>query len=929
MTDYKDTLNLPNTDFAMKANLPSKEPKMIEYWEQIRLQDKVAEARKGREKFILHDGPPYANGEIHMGHAAQKVLKDMVVKSQVLDGKYAPFVPGWDCHGLPIELNVEKKKGKVGQKITASEFRQACREYAASQIELQKRDFKRLGIVGDWDNPYVTMDYKFEANIIRSLGKIIEKGHLNRGDKPVHWCLDCKSALAEAEVEYQDKTSTSIDFIFPIENTLVEGIFNSSSDNNTYVASWTTTPWTLPGNLALTVNAEFVYELIEIQFQDRRINLILAKDLTESTLERIGVEEYKALGTCKGSELLGLKASHPYLDRDSLIIAGDHVTTEAGTGIVHTAPGHGLEDYAVSIENGLEVLSPVMANGTFQDDVEHFAGQFVFKANENIVQLLREKNVLLSESEYDHSYPHCWRHKSPVMFRATPQWFISMENNGLLDQSIDSVGSVRWEPDWGQARIESMLESRPDWCISRQRSWGVPIALLVHNETGEIHPKTNLVIEKVANLVEKGGIQAWHDVAIEDLVTDHEDYYKITDCLDVWFDSGVTHACVLDTNEELQFPADLYLEGSDQHRGWFQSSLLTSIAMKETAPYKAVLTHGFVVDGEGKKMSKSLGNVISPQKVWENMGADVLRVWIASTDYTKEIVLSDDILKRSSDSYRRIRNTIRFLLGNLSDFSDKKLSPDKLTELDKWMITRTRKLQEEIRQDYLNYNFHYAFQKIHNFCANDLGGFYLDILKDRLYTAKSDSDARVSCQIALSNILQALLRWVSPILSFTAEEAWQSLHENRESVHTLEWFEDWENVGELAFSDEEWEKVLEVRSEVNKHIEEARNENIIGSSLESNLDLYCDTDLKTLFDKFSDELRFIFITSEATVHSLQNQGKETSISGLNLKVTKTSDQKCVRCWHSRPEVGSIEGHETICQRCHENVEGEGEIRNYA
>tara|TARA_B000000557_G_scaffold231179_1_gene204351 strand:+ start:1 stop:1548 length:1548 start_codon:yes stop_codon:yes gene_type:complete len=515
------------------------------------------------------------------------------------------------------------------------------------------------------------------------------------------------------------------------------------------------------------------------------------------------------------------------------------------------------------------------------------------------------------------------------MFRATPQWFISMENNGLLDQSIDSVGSVRWEPDWGQARIESMLESRPDWCISRQRSWGVPIALLVHNETGEIHPKTDLVIEKVANLVEKGGIQAWHDVAIEDLVEDHEDYYKITDCLDVWFDSGVTHACVLDTNKELQFPADLYLEGSDQHRGWFQSSLLTSIAMKETAPYKAVLTHGFVVDGEGKKMSKSLGNVISPQKVWENMGADVLRVWIASTDYTKEIVLSDDILKRSSDSYRRIRNTIRFLLGNLSDFSDKKLSPDKLTELDKWMITRTRKLQEEIRQDYLNYNFHYAFQKIHNFCANDLGGFYLDILKDRLYTAKSDSDARVSCQIALSNILQALLRWVSPILSFTAEEAWQSLHENRESVHTLEWYEDWENVGELTFSDEEWEKVLEVRSEVNKHIEEARNKNIIGSSLESNLDLYCDTDLKTLFDKFSDELRFIFITSEATVHSLQNQGKETSISGLNLKVTKTSDQKCVRCWHSRPEVGSIEGHETICQRCHENVEGEGEIRNYA
>ena len=929
MTDYKDTLNLPDTDFAMKANLPTKEPKMIEYWEKIRLQEKVAKARKGREKFILHDGPPYANGEIHMGHAAQKILKDMVVKSQTLEGKYAPFVPGWDCHGLPIELNVEKKKGKVGQKISASEFRQACRDYASSQIELQKRDFKRLGIIGDWENPYITMNYTFEANIIRSLGKIIEKGHLSRGDKPVHWCLDCKSALAEAEVEYQDKTSTSIDFIFPIENALLKDIFNLKSDNNSYVASWTTTPWTLPGNLALTVNESFIYELIEIEHLGRVINLILAKDLVDSTLKRIGIENFISIGTCKGKDLLGLKASHPYLDRESLIIAGDHVTTEAGTGIVHTAPGHGLEDYSVSKQNGLEVLSPVKANGTFHEDVDHFAGQFVFKANENIIQLLKERAVLLSESQYEHSYPHCWRHKSPVMFRATPQWFISMEKEGLLSKSLDSVNSIRWEPDWGQSRMESMLESRPDWCISRQRTWGVPIALLVHNETGEIHPETSLIIEKVACLVEKEGIQAWHDVAIEDLVEDYNNYYKVTDCLDVWFDSGVTHACVLDANADLEFPADLYLEGSDQHRGWFQSSLLTSIAMKELPPYKEVLTHGFVVDGNGKKMSKSLGNVISPQKVWENMGADVLRAWVASTDYSKEIVLSDDILKRSSDSYRRIRNTIRFLLGNLSDYSHQKLPPEHLTELDKWMIVRTQELQEEIRQDYLNYNFHYAFQKIHNFCANDLGGFYLDILKDRLYTAKADSYARRSCQLALSNILQALLRWISPILSFTAEEAWQSLNKSKESVHTLEWYQEWSEIGALKFSNEEWEKVLEIRSEVNKHIEEARNQNIIGSSLDSNLKLYCDEELKKLLDKFSDELRFIFITSEASVLKLEEQGIQTSISGLSVEVTKTAHKKCVRCWHSRSEVGSIEGHESICQRCYENVEGEGETRNYA
>ena len=928
MTDYKDTLNLPKTELAMKANLPSKEPKMLKHWEDIDLNQKIKEARSGRDKFILHDGPPYANGEIHTGHAVNKVLKDMVVKSQTLSGKYAPYVPGWDCHGLPIELNVEKKVGKVGQKVTASEFREACRKYATSQIDIQKKDFKRLGIIGDWDKPYVTMDYEFEANIVRSLGKVIHHGHLQRGDKPVHWCVDCKSALAEAEVEYQDKVSISIDFIFPIDDPKIADIFSCKVDSSVFVASWTTTPWTLPGNLALTINEELTYELISIELEGSK-NIIVAKDLVEQTMERINCKEFKVLGSTEGKNLLGLKAKHPYLSRDSVILSGEHVTTETGTGIVHTAPGHGLEDYSVAMENGLEVLSPVKGNGTFSDEVEHLAGMFVFKSNEKVIEILEENGVLLAKADYEHSYPHCWRHKTPLMFRATPQWFIRMESNELLSKAFSSIDDIQWEPKWGKARMASMLEGRPDWCISRQRSWGVPITLLVNDETGDLHPDMETIIEKVATLIEEGGMQAWHDVEISDLTNDCENYYKVTDCLDVWFDSGVTHACVLNSNDELHFPADLYLEGSDQHRGWFQSSLLTSMAINGEPPYKAVLTHGFVVDDQGIKMSKSIGNTISPQKVWDTMGADVLRAWIASTDYTKEIVLSDDILKRTSDSYRRIRNTIRFLLGNLSDFqAEDAVDKEQLTELDKWMILSTKNLQNEIKEDYENFHFHQAFQKIHNFCANDLGGFYLDILKDRLYTAKTDSDARRSSQTALSNILQALLRWISPVLSFTAEEAWLLMKEDEDSVHLLEWFEDWHDFGDLKITDEEWKQVLEIRSEVNKHIEEARNKEIIGSALDADLELCCDADTKKLLDKFGDELRFIFITSDAKVN-LSEEGKDTNLEGLRINVSKTDNQKCVRCWHSRPEVGQIKEHESICQRCYENVEGEGELRLYA
>ncbi|OUU78520.1 MAG: isoleucine--tRNA ligase [Gammaproteobacteria bacterium TMED78] len=927
MTDYKDTLNLPKAKLAMKANLPSNEPKILDYWEKIDLYKKIKESRSGRKTFILHDGPPYANGKIHMGHAVNKVLKDMVIKSQTLFGRYAPYVPGWDCHGLPIELNVEKKIGKAGQKISVSKFREACREYASSQIEIQKKDFKRLGVQGDWSNSYVTMDYKFEANIVRALGKIIKEGHLHRGYKPVHWCVDCKSALAEAEVEYQDKISSSIDFLFPIDDSRIEKIFSSRLSSKVYVASWTTTPWTLPGNLALTINHDFIYQLVSIDKKGCKA-IIIAEDLVEPTMKRIDCEDYKILGSTKGSNLLGLKAKHPYLSRDSVILSGDHVTTDAGTGIVHTAPGHGLEDYSVAMENNLDVLNPVKGNGTFSEEVEFLAGMFVFKSNEKVIEILDDNGVLLSKTDYEHSYPHCWRHKTPLMFRATPQWFISMENKGLLKKASLSINKIHWEPDWGQARIASMLQGRPDWCISRQRTWGVPITILVHSETGEIHPENEKVIDKIATLIEKKGIQAWYDEEISELIEDAENYEKITDCLDVWFDSGVTHSCVLDNEEELSFPADLYLEGSDQHRGWFQSSLLTSIAINGTAPYKAVLTHGFVVDSEGKKMSKSIGNTISPQKVWDSLGADVLRVWIASIDYSKEIVLSDDVLKRASDSYRRIRNTIRFLLGNISDFdSEDSINKVDLTELDKWMIYKCKNLQINIKKDYENFHFHQAFQKIHNFCANDLGGFYLDILKDRLYTSKRDSNARRSSQTALSNILQALLRWISPILSFTAEEAYLLLEDSSDSVHLLEWFEKWHDYGDLEISDNEWNEILEIRSEVNKHIENARNDEIIGSSLDASLELYCNDSLKRLLDKFSEELRFIFITSEVRVIS-SDKGRETAIPGLRVRVTKCDYEKCVRCWHRRPDVGQVSQHELLCERCYQNVEGQGEVRLY-
>ena len=928
MKDYKDTLNLPKTDFAMKANLVNKEPELLNYWKEIDLYKKLTEKGKGRDKFILHDGPPYANGAIHLGHAVNKTLKDIVVKSQSLNGKYSPFTPGWDCHGLPIELNVEKKLGKVGDKISAKEFREACRNYANDQVEVQKEEFKRLGVLGDWENPYLTMDSHFEAGIIRSLGHIVSKGYVMRGDKPVHWCVDCGSALAEAEVEYQDKISLAIDFGFPVEVKKINSIFNLDLDIPIYAASWTTTPWTLPGNVALSVSGEFDYCLVKLKKETKDYGLLVGKELLEQTLERINVKEFEILGTCKGIKLVRLDAKHPYLERPSKFVLGDHVTTEVGTGIVHTAPGHGLEDYIVAKEYDLEVISPVKNNGTFSSQEEHVAGLFVFNANEKIIEVLEEEGTLLAKADYEHSYPHCWRHKTPLMFRATPQWFIGMDKSSLLVNANKAIKDVSWEPNWGETRMSSMLE-RPDWCISRQRAWGVPITLLIHKETRELHPDTNDLFETIAKKIEDEGIESWYQLEVADLVNDHSQYEKVTDILDVWFDSGVTHACVLQ-DKDLQFPADLYLEGSDQHRGWFQSSLLTSMAINGAPPYKGVLTHGFVVDAEGKKMSKSLGNTISPQEIWNSRGADVLRSWIASTDYRNEMVISNERLQGVSDTYRRIRNTLRFLLGNIHDFKpENRAKENELTEIDKFMEIKTQKLQKELIEDYQNYQFHLVFNKIHNFCTNELGGFYLDILKDRLYTCGKDSLARRSCQTILFQILESLIRWTSPILSFTAEEAWRLYNSNLESVHLTEWFDDWICSSEGSISEGEWDQILKIRSEVNKVIESSRNSGLIGSSLDAEVELFCSKDLKEILDKFNEELRFIFITSEAKALPEDGSGEETGIEGLRLGISKTQNEKCERCWHSRPEVGSLKEHPTLCERCVINIQGDGETRKFA
>jgi isoleucyl-tRNA synthetase len=933
MSDYKNTLNLPETGFPMKANLTQREPQRLKQWEDMGLYQKMRQTGEGKPTFILHDGPPYANGELHVGHAVNKILKDIIIKSKTLSGFDSPYVPGWDCHGLPIELNVEKKVGKPGHKVSASEFRQKCREYAAKQVNNQRDDFKRMGVVGDWDDPYLTMNFSFEANIVRTLGKIIDNGHLQQGFKPVHWCLDCGSALAEAEVEYQDKVSSAIDVAFPFaDQQAAEALLGVNGVGELSVAIWTTTPWTLAANRGVSVAADLDYVLMRVG--ERAV--LVAEALVEECAGRFGVDSPEILARVKGSALDRVRVVPPFCDESVPLMLGDHVTTDAGTGCVHTAPAHGLEDFQIGKAYDLEVYNPVGGNGVYLAGTPVFEGKHIFKANDEIIEELGARNRLLCHRPFTHSYPHCWRHKTPIIYRATPQWFVSMDKQGLLTQAQAAVDTVSWVPDWGRARIDAMLESRPDWCISRQRTWGAPITLFVNKVDGSLHPNTVDLIEQVALRIERKGIDAWFDLDVADILGDEADAYeKVTDTLDVWFDSGVTHACVLRERQGLSAPADLYLEGSDQHRGWFQSSLLTGIGAYDEFPYRQVLTHGFTVDGEGRKMSKSIGNIIPAKKAMNDMGADILRLWVASADYRNEIAASDEIFKRTSDTYRRIRNTARFLLANLAGFEPGRdvVSSDELLPLDRWIVSKAQELQSELLEAYETYQFHHVYHKVHNFCSGELGGFYLDVIKDRQYTTQTNSLARRSCQTALYHMAEALSRWVAPILSFTAEEIWENLPGDREaSVFLTEWYDLPTAKESDAMGDTFWSVCLAVRQDVNKAMEAERAQGNLRGSLDANITLFVTLELRQMLAMLDDELRFVLITSDAELADLADapaQAVAGELEGLKVVVTASEAEKCERCWHRRDDIGSVAEHPTLCGRCVTNVAGEGEVRHYA
>ena len=940
MADYKNTVNLPSTAFPMKADLARREPEMLAWWEEHGTYRKLREIAKGRPPFILHDGPPYANGAIHIGHSVNKVLKDIIVKSRTLDGHDAPYVPGWDCHGLPIELQVEKAGGKETKLLDAKAFRQKCRDYAAEQVDVQRRDFIRLGVMGDWGEPYLTMHPRYEAEQLRAFAQIIRNGHLYKGYKPVHWCLDCRSALAEAEVEYDDRTSPSIDVRFEVVDRVeLSRRFGGAAlpAGRASVVIWTTTPWTLPANQAVALHPEFEYSLLAIEGAAGHELLVLATELAESVLKRAGIASSREVARVKGAALEGLQLHHPFYEREVPVILGEHVTLESGTGAVHTAPGHGQEDFIVGQRYGLAVDNPVGNDGRFLPATPLFAGEKVWDANPRVVEVLGERGALLHHEPFRHSYPHCWRHKTPVIFRATPQWFISMEQAGLRQSALAEIGKVQWMPDWGEQRISGMIAGRPDWCISRQRRWGVPLALFTHKETGELHPRTPELVDLVADRVEQGGIDAWFDLDPRELLGAEADQYeKVPDIMDVWVDSGVSHHCVTKMRPEVLNPADLYLEGSDQHRGWFHSSLLTSVAQKGHAPYKAVLTHGFTVDEKGRKMSKSLGNVVAPQKVVSTLGADVLRLWVASTDYANEISVSDEILKRMADSYRRIRNTARFLLGNLDGFDPARdaVPLTGLVDLDRWAIARTRGLQQEVIEAYRNYDFHLIYQKVHNFCVVDMGGFYLDVIKDRLYTTPARGLPRRSAQTAMQHVLEAMVRWLAPILSFTAEEIWRHMPGERpESVFFTTWAE--LPTGEDAATSVDWAKVLEVRAAVLRELERLRVAGNIGAPLDAVVDLYAVPDIRAALTPLGDELRFVLITSGAHVHPAETRPADavpadpTVETGLWIRVHPSEAVKCVRCWHKRADVGSDADHPELCARCAVNLDGAGETRAFA
>jgi len=884
MTDYKETLNLPGTSFPMKANLPQREPDLLNLWNKSNLYKKIRKQQAGKEKFLLLDGPPYANGNIHIGHAVNKVLKDMVIKSKTLSDYDAPYVPGWDCHGLPIEHQVEKKKGKVGSKINASDFREACRDYAEKQVKQQKEDFIRLGILGQWDDPYLTSDKKYEAEQIRAFSKIIDNGHLEYGFKPVHWCLDCKSALAEAEVEYQDKESISIDALFVVSDRssfMDKALINlTNKEADIAIPIWTTTPWTLPANQAVVLGEKIKYSLVETKLNNQGIYLLMADDLIESVCNRYDLQQWEKLDTIDPNAIKGNLLKHPFYDKQVPLLVGDYVTTDSGTGAVHTAPAHGHDDFMMGKKFSLSLESPVSAHGVYEEGTEFFSGHHISKVDELIVKKLEENKTLANSQKFKHSYPHCWRHKTPLIFRATRQWFIGMEREDFRENCLQAIKEVEWFPNWGEERIEGMVLGRPDWCISRQRYWGVPIPLFIHKETKELHPETNSLLKVIADRIEKEGINAWFDTDIKKFINENANEY-----------------------------------------------IKSSVAMHSRAPYKQVLTHGFTVDESGKKMSKSEGNVVAPQTVINNLGADILRLWAASTDYSKEMNISEQILKRNSDAYRRIRNTARFLLSNLSDFCPDKemVQHEDLLLLDQWVLNRLIEIDEGIKKDYDNYAFHRIAQTLHNFCVVDMGGFYLDVIKDRLYTMQKDSLGRKSAQTLLYYISELLVRWISPILSYTSEEIWKLLPGKREeSIFLTQWYQ----LSKIDIKSE-WKKIQDINEAVSKSLEISRDQNIIGSSLDAELILYLDQGMEDFLKPFSDELHFLFITSSVKLKKLSEAPKDaTKGEGIAAMVESVDQNKCNRCWHKNKTVGKSKAHLELCSRCEGNISEDGESRSY-
>ena len=922
--DYKQTLNLPKTAFPMKANLVKKEPDMLDQWEKMNLYQLIRESSKGRKRYMLHDGPPYANGNIHMGTAFNKILKDIIVKSKQMAGFDAPYVPGWDCHGLPIEHKVDMELGSRKSEMAQVGIRQHCREYAEKFINIQRNEFKRLGVLGEWDKPYLTMNYPYEATIVREFGKFATNGSLVKSKKPNYWCISCQTALAEAEVEYGDHASPSIYVKFLMISDLSKS-YPALKGKKVSVVIWTTTPWTLPANLAVALHPDLQY--VAAETRDNEV-MILAKGLLDICMDTFGIKSYEVLVEFKAAELENLEARHPLYDRPSVIVLAPYVTLEAGSGCVHTAPGHGREDYETGLEYNLDVYSPVDDTGCFTEDVGFFAGLQVFEANRAVNDKLDEIGALLKEQEITHEYPHCWRCKNPVIFRSTEQWFISMEKNDLRQKALDSIDNVSWIPSWGQERIYNMIANRPDWCISRQRAWGVPIVVFFCEECGAMVVSQE-IIDHVCGLVEEKGADVWFTKSEEDLMPPGtkcpecgaDKFKKETDILDVWFDSGVSYAAVMEKRGYLESPSDLYLEGSDQHRGWFHSSLLCSVGTRGNAPYKNVLTHGFVVDGKGRAMHKSAGNVIAPEELIKKYGAEIIRMWVAGEDYRDNIRLSKEILQRLTEAYRRIRNTCRYLLGNLSDFDPEadQVPYEQMEELDRWALHQLQELSTRILIAYEEFNFHLVYHNLHKFCVLDLSAFYLDIIKDRLYTSPEKSAARRSAQTAMNEILETLIRLMAPVLSFTAEEIWQHMNDkdHQTSVHADLFIPVNESYKDTELA-ERWETIIAVRKEATKALELARKEKKIGHPLDASVTIGLPPELMEKLTPYRDQLRAILIVSGADIleaGQLDDGIESETIPGLKVKVSPSTDHKCERCWIHDETVGQDNSHPTICKRC--------------